>query len=88
MSRPCPAQVEFEHHFRGAWATTDLAAVVADLADLGFDCYLQGAMSALWRLSNGCFDANLAVKAWSNVACVRRDELAWHALMEAHAVQL
>ena len=77
--------LEFEYHFRGAWAHDTLQRHVDDLATHGFDCYLQGAHSVLWRLSNGCFHPNFELKAWSNVACVKRDDLAWHAFLEDHA---
>jgi len=79
--------LEFEYHFRGAWAEdVTLERTAADLDAAGFDCYLQGAHSALWRLSRGCFHAAFELRAWSNVACVRRDEPAWAAILDERAV--
>lgn len=78
--------LEFEYHYRGAWAADSLRRHIALLETDGYDCYLEGAHSALWRLSNGCFDAAFEFRDWSNVACVRRDEPAWHAMLQRYAV--
>ncbi|KAJ1450795.1 hypothetical protein M885DRAFT_531460 [Pelagophyceae sp. CCMP2097] len=82
------AFVEFENHFRGAWAVTALKDVVSDVFEArGFDCYLQGAHSALWPLSRGCWHANYDVKVWSNVACLARSEQDWHHVLDRHVVR-
>ena len=69
--------VEFEYHFRGAWAEETLKGRTEQFEGMGFDCYLQGAHGSLWRLTGGCFDEAFEVKRWANVVCVRRDEIAW-----------
>ena len=69
--------VEFEYHFRGAWARETLKSRTEQFDHLGFDCYLQGAHGSLWRLTGGCFDEAYEVRRWANVVCVRRDQIAW-----------
>jgi hypothetical protein len=69
--------VEFEYHFRGAWAEETLKGRTEQFEGMGFDCYLQGAHGSLWRLTGGCFDEAYEVKRWANVVCVRRDQIAW-----------
>ena len=69
--------VEFEYHFRGAWARETLKGRTEQFEGMGFDCYLQGAHGSLWRLTGGCFADAYEVKRWANVVCVRRDQIAW-----------
>ena len=69
--------VEFEYHFRGAWARETLRSRTEQFEGMGFDCYLQGAHGSLWRLTGGCFADAYEVKRWANVVCVRRDQIAW-----------
>ncbi|CAH0380188.1 unnamed protein product [Pelagomonas calceolata] len=69
--------VEFEYHFRGAWAEETLKGRTEQFDSLNFDCYLQGAHGSLWRLTGGCFAEAYEVRRWANVVCVRRDEIAW-----------
>ena len=69
--------VEFEYHFRGAWARETLKGRTEQFDELGFDCYLQGAHGSLWRLTGACFDEAFEVRRWANVVCVRRDQIAW-----------
>ena len=69
--------VEFEYHFRGAWAEETLKGRTEQFEGMGFDCYLQGAHGSLWRLTGGCFDEAFEVKRWANVVCVSRHEIAW-----------
>ena len=69
--------VEFEYHFRGAWARETLKGRTEQFEGMGFDCYLQGAHGSLWRLTGGCFDEAYEVRRWANVVCVRRDQIAW-----------
>ena len=78
--------VEFEYHFRGAWAIDSLRERAAQFDALGFDCYLQGAHGSLWRLTGGCFSHAYEIKRWANVACVRRAEVAWRDALLAWAV--
>ena len=73
--------VAFEYHFRGAWAADSLRRRSAKLDASGFDCFLEGAHGALWRLAGGCFDDAYEVRRWANVVCARREEVAWRAAL-------
>ena len=73
--------VAFEYHFRGAWAADSLRRRSAKLDASGFDCFLEGAHGALWRLAGGCFDDAYEVRRWANVICARRAEVAWRAAL-------
>lgn len=69
--------LQFEYHFRGAWMPPQsLKNIVAEL-DLvyGFECYMHGPDSSLWRISRGCWDDAFEIRQWSNVACVKRDDI-------------
>lgn len=72
--------LQFEYHFRGAWMPPQsLKAVVGDLdVKYGFDCYLHGPDSTLWRLSSGCWNDAFELRQWSNVACVKRSDVHLH----------
>ena len=86
---PRLALLEFEYHFRGAWATTSLESVVADLdSHYSHDCFLQAPPDALWRLSRGCWRESYEIHQWSNVVCVQRSNLLPTSILAASAVVL
>lgn len=62
--------LEFEAHYQGVWANTNLSRAIDFLKPYNFVCYWNGRHSKLWRITE-CFreDYN-TMKAWSNVACV------------------
>ncbi len=78
--------VEFEYHFRGAWARETLRSRTEQFEGMGFDCYLQGAHGTLWRLTGGCFADAYEVRRWANVVCVSRSEIAWRDTLSKWAV--
>jgi FkbM family methyltransferase len=77
--------LEFEYHHIGHWGQSDLQLIAELLDQFGFDCYWQGNKGQLWRLT-GCWDDSFYSKRdWSNIACVKRKERGFHAVMEAIA---
>ena len=78
--------VEFEYHFRGAWARETLRSRTEQFEGMGFDCYLQGAHGSLWRLTGACFDEAFEVRRWANVVCVSRQDIAWRDTLSKWAV--
>ena len=77
--------LEFEYHKAGHWGQSDLQLITELLDQHGFDCYWQGNQGQLWRLT-GCWDDSYYSKRdWSNVACVKRKEHRFHAVMETIA---
>lgn len=65
--------LEFEYHWNGVWANTNLSTAIDFLKPLKFRCYWAGKDGQLWRIS-GCFRPEYNIfKPWSNVACVQVD---------------
>ena len=73
--------LEFEYHEVGQWAQSSLEDVVELLDNLGFDCYFMGNDGDLFRLT-GCWHASYSDRAWSNIGCAHRAEVALAGAME------
>lgn len=64
--------IEFEYHYRGAWATQLLSDAVDMLDEYGFTCYWAG-NDVLYRI-NGCWHKHYNIHHLANVACVHRKQ--------------
>jgi len=65
--------VEFEHHWNGVWAYTNISIAIDFLASLNFVCYWAGKGGKLWRITECYRDDYNKIKAWSNLACASLD---------------
>jgi FkbM family methyltransferase len=72
--------LEFENHKVGAWIKFDLKWIISYLDNLGMDCYWSGNDGGLFRITRCWHDVYSKAKLWSNIACVRRDDIWWDVL--------
>ena len=85
----------FEHHGTGMWKKFALSTIVNYLENsFGFDCFWTSAgpnnhnnatSGKLWLVTSGCWHESYnsaAAKQWSNLACVKRNDVFWDIMME------
>lgn len=74
--------LEFEYHWVGRWAQSDLQDIIDLLDQFMFDCYWQGNQGQLWKITGCWHDSYYQKRGWSNVGCVKRSETILHEYME------
>ena len=65
--------LEFEYNWMGSWKYQSLYDAVHLLDRIGFTCYWAGNNGLLWQITN-CWLEHYHVHAWSNVACISRND--------------
>lgn len=73
--------LEFEYHNVNRWQYSDLQDLIDLLDQFNFDCYWPLNDGRLLRLTGCWHDSYYAKRAWSNVACCSRNEIALHSAM-------
>jgi hypothetical protein len=70
----------FEYHGFPPWNKLKLEDLKDELDGYGYDCYFQG-IGRLWKITGkNCWSNLYEFHNWSNVMCVRRDDVWYHSL--------
>jgi hypothetical protein len=78
--------IVFEYHFKLPWGEMKLENAVKEMDEFGYECYFQG-FGRLWKLTGrNCWHATYEFHKWSNVMCVRREDI-WFETLQPFVVK-
>jgi hypothetical protein len=74
--------IVFEYHWKLPWGEIKLENAVKEMDEFGYECYFQG-FGRLWKLTGrDCWHQTYEFYKWSNVMCVRREDIWFETLQQ------